>query len=86
MAGALCLTGLCRRPRLLYHRLCEHYFIVMGWGFLVGLLPALPFTLPVLRWMARLKQPNSQPALIAIWITSYALFYWSAAVFILWRT
>jgi len=71
---------------LIYYRLCEYYFIVMGWGFLAGLLPALPFTLLALRKMAKGTKTGSRPALIAIWIASYAVFYWSAAAFILWRT
>ncbi len=71
---------------LFYHELCEHYFIVMGWGFLVGILPALPFTLSALRRMAGGTKRGSTPALIAIWIISFAIFYWSSAMFILWRT
>lgn len=71
---------------LVYYRLCEYYFIVMLWGFLAGILPALPFTMLALRRMAKGTETGSWPALLAIWIVSYAIFYWSAAVFILWRT
>ncbi len=71
---------------LFYHRLCEYYFIVMGLGFLVGILPALPLTLLALRKMAKGTRTGSRPALIVIWIASYTVFYWSAAAFILWRT
>lgn len=67
---------------LLYHALCRNYFIVMGWGFIVGILPALPFTLLFQRAMTTLSPKMVTAPLIFFWICSFTIFYWSAAIFI----
>lgn len=74
----LVLTGGC----LLYHALCRNYFIVMGWGFIFGILPALPFTLLLQRAMITLTPRMMPTPLVVSWICSFSIFYWSAAVFI----
>lgn len=76
------LIGVC----LLYHALCRHHFIVMGWGFLIGILPALPVTLLSQQAISASAENTSPGPLIASWSISFVVFYWSAALFIHWRT
>jgi len=81
-ASLLGLAGACA----LYYLLCQRYFIVMGWGFLVGILPALPVTL-FLQWNMRTLTPAMLAGpLVVSWTVSFAVFYWSAAVFVLFKT
>lgn len=67
---------------LAYHALCRDSFIVMGWGFLVGILPALPVTVTALWAMKQLTRSAMVGPLLVSWVTSFGVFYWSAAVFI----
>ncbi len=76
------LSGTC----FAYHALCRSHFIVMGWGFLIGILPALPITLILIRAMEPLTRSMSAAPLIVSWMLSYSVFYWSAAMFIHLRT
>ena len=69
-----------------YHALCRHYFMVMGWGFLVGILPALPVTLVLQRALSRLTPEMLPVSLVVSWTVSFTVFFWSAAAFIHYRT
>ncbi|MGB0581257.1 MAG: PQQ-binding-like beta-propeller repeat protein [Limisphaerales bacterium] len=69
-----------------YHDLCQRYFIVMGWGFLVGILPSLPVILFLQRSLIRLTPSMTALPLMVSWLVSYVIFYWSAAWFIHTRT
>ncbi len=71
---------------LAYHDLCQRNFMVMGWGFLVGILPTLPFAVISLTALKKRRESDSTLLMFALWTISFSVFYWSAAAFILWRT
>ena len=81
--GLLGFVGICAG----YQMLCRDHFIVAGWGFLTGILPAFLVTLTLNRFMNRPdRNTNDFPTLVPSWTASFVVFYWSAAIFIHLRT
>jgi outer membrane protein assembly factor BamB len=66
-----------------YYFLCRNLFIVTGWGFLVGFLPAWPLTL----WMAQpVVDRASERRLLFLSVLSFTVYFWSSALFTVWKT
>ncbi len=74
----LAFIGLC----LGYYAFCDRYFLVAGWGFLIG----FPFaTWPGLLLVKHCRERPGWPGIILGWAT-FTAFYWGAASVILART
>ncbi len=71
--GALCFG---------YYSLCRSLFVVAGYGFLAGLLPAVPVAL-VAAWRIR----RTRWALVGLaWAAvAFSAYFWASAVVTLWR-
>jgi hypothetical protein len=66
-----------------YYLFCCQLYILIGLGFLVGFLPALPATrLFVRSWQQRAGAIRT----IAFGLLSFSLYFWGSAFQILWRT
>jgi len=66
-----------------YYVASRRLFILTGFGFYVGLLPAAPVMLLALRLMKRKQRPRTD----IFWMSlSFTLFFWTAALFTYWRT
>jgi hypothetical protein len=66
-----------------YYVLCRSLFIVMGYGFLVGFLPAFPAAI----WAARGMRRGMGLRGHAAWALGvFSVHFWASAAFILWRT
>jgi len=78
--GALVgFVGLC----LVYAWLCRSVFVPMGYGFLAGLLPALPVAVLA----ARRIGPRSRPLADLCWgAASFTVYFWASALVTMWRT
>lgn len=68
---------------LLYAAACKHFYIVSGWGFLIGTAPALPILLRETR--AIRSGARSTRPLIAI-IIAFTVYFWSVAAFLPWQS
>jgi hypothetical protein len=68
---------------LVYAGACKHFYIVCGWGYLVGMVPALPLLLMATR-SSQLKTHFSRP--LAAIILGFAVYFWSGALFLSWRS
>jgi hypothetical protein len=66
----------------MYWGLCRSLFLVAGSGYLVGLLPALPFTVHA---AALALSRESRGRACAMGLLAFTLYFWTAAVFISWR-
>jgi len=66
-----------------YYLLCGRLFIVAGWGFLVGFLPAWPFALVA----ARRSALSRHPLRTALWdLLAFVVYFWSSGLFTIWKT
>jgi outer membrane protein assembly factor BamB len=77
-AVALLFLGLC----LAYYEVCKMAGIVMGWSFLVGLLPASPLTI-LTAW----SQAKRQSLLLQLVYTllAFAVYFWASGLFVGWK-
>ena len=66
-----------------YAWLCRTFGIMMGYGFLAGLLPAFPVTAVAAWRMVRRPHPARDLAWTAVAFTAY---FWASAVFTVWKT
>lgn len=66
-----------------YWRLCEAFYLVCGWGYLVGLAPAVLVLLGAAR---RARQERRGDAGMWVEIAAFTVYFWSAALFVTWRT
>ena len=57
--------------------------IPMGYGFLVGILPALPVALAAARGLEGSRRPAWVWCLTA---GAFSVYYWASALFTVWRT
>jgi len=72
-------VGLC----YLYYLACTSLFVVVGLGFLVGLLPAFP----VAAWAAgRIVSRDRFLAEIGWTAVSFSVYFWASALFTVWKT
>ncbi len=76
MAG---FAGLCFG----YYHLCRSLFLVMGYGFLAGLVPAFPAAVWAARGMTDEKGPWREAARTLL---SFSVYFWASALFIAWKT
>jgi len=74
----LVFLGLC----LGYYELCKMAGIVMGWTFLVGFLPASPFTLLV-AW-SQVKRKSFLVQLVCA-LLAFTVYFWSSGLFVGWK-
>lgn len=66
-----------------YYLLCGRLFIVAGWGFLVGFLPAWPFALIAAK--QALVSRHLPRALL--WdLLAFVVYFWSSGLFTIWKT
>ena len=66
-----------------YLSLCRNLYIPMGYGFLTGLLPALPIA-----WLAA-RHMTARNRLLGdlLWtIASFSVYFWSSGLFTVWKT
>ena len=68
---------------LAYYLLCRQLYILIGLGFLVGFLPALPVTRLFVK--SCLEKPRTI-RIAAFGCLSYSLYFWGSALHLLWRT
>ena len=66
-----------------YYVLCRSLFVVMGYGFLTGLLPGFPVAWLAARRMASRPGPWRD----LLWpAASFTFYFWASAFFTVWRT
>jgi outer membrane protein assembly factor BamB len=65
-----------------FYSLCKSLFILSGIGFLVGLIPLLPFALLFSKYSDNKLTLKEYIKIIAL----FSLFFWSSAIFIVWKT
>jgi outer membrane protein assembly factor BamB len=68
---------------LAYAWLCRHFGVMMGYGFLAGLVPAFPAA-AVAAWRME-RRPH--PARDLAWtLVAFAAWFWASAAFTVWKT
>ncbi|MCX6928645.1 MAG: PQQ-binding-like beta-propeller repeat protein [Verrucomicrobia bacterium] len=66
-----------------YWWLCRSLFLVVGQGYLTGLLPAIPFAI----WTVRLtRRRDSWLVVCGMGLLSFSVFFWTSAGVLWWRT
>jgi len=65
-----------------FYQICHYLFIVSGIGFLVGIIPAVPFAL----FIAKHFEEKITLKVFCEIILLFSVFFWGAALFILWKT
>ena len=65
-----------------YWQVCRSLFLIAGSAYLVGLLPALPFTVRAAQLALRRE---TRARAWTTGIVAFTIFYWTAAVFLWWR-
>jgi len=77
--AGLAFASLC----YLYYYVCRGLFVVAGFGFLVGLLPAFP----VAAWVAWRIVSKRRLLPELLWsAASFSVYFWASALFTVWRT
>jgi outer membrane protein assembly factor BamB len=66
-----------------YFLLCRSLFVVTGYGFLVGFLPAAPFAVLAAR---RFRRDGICFAAIAWSVAAFTVYFWASGLFAIWRT
>ncbi len=66
-----------------YYHLCRSLFVVMGYGFLVGILPAFPVAIVAARRMVGRGRPASD---LGWAMASFSVYFWASALFTIWKT
>ena len=77
--GLVLFAAVCLLLCALSNRLGLGFFA----GFLVGLLPAWPFVLPVAR---RASERTQERAIVAFGFLAFSTHFWTSALFVLWKT
>jgi hypothetical protein len=66
-----------------YFELCKLVGMFVAWSFLIGFLPAFPIT----AWAVRAQMQKNPGWMCAAWtLLAFAVFFWSAQGFLLWKT
>jgi len=78
---AVTLAFICLCVAYLY--LCRSQYVPMGYGYLVGILPAVPVA-----WLgARRMIARSRPLDDLLWTTvSFSVYFWASGLFTVWKT